>query len=56
MDRRRRSLAPDAPGRTDGWLALSDDDLLFEIERLPASLIAGPLGFVRRVLFDPGAA
>ena len=26
------------------------------IERLPASLIAGPLGFTRRALFDPGAA
>ena len=36
-DRRGRSVSPDAPGRTDGWLALSDDDLLFEIARLPAS-------------------
>jgi hypothetical protein len=26
---------PEAP-RGDGWLGLSDDDLLFEIERLPA--------------------
>ena len=36
-DRRGRSMSPDAPGCTDGWLALSDDDLLFEIARLPAS-------------------
>ena len=26
------------------------------IQRLPASLIAGPLGFTARTLFDPGAA
>ena len=26
------------------------------IERLPASMVAGPLGFTRRALFDPGAA
>lgn len=36
-DRRRRTAAPAAPGGRDGWLTLSDDDLLFEIERLPAS-------------------
>jgi hypothetical protein len=39
-DRRSRTAAPeapDAPGARDGWLGLSDDDLLFEIERLPAS-------------------
>ncbi len=34
-DRRASSVAPDAP-RGDGWLSLSDDDLLFEIECLPA--------------------
>ena len=35
----RRSVAAeiDAPGATGGWLGLSDDDLLFEIERLPAN-------------------
>jgi hypothetical protein len=36
-DRRTRASAPDAPGAQGGWLALSDDDLLFEIERLPAT-------------------
>lgn len=37
-DRRSRtsSAAPDAPRDGDGWLGKSDDDLLFEIERLPA--------------------
>ena len=30
------SAAPEAPRAGDGWLRLSDDDLLFEIERLPA--------------------
>jgi hypothetical protein len=30
------SSAPDAPRGGEGWLGLSDDDLLFEIERLPA--------------------
>ena len=36
-DRRSRtsSAAPDAPRGGDGWLGKSDDDLLFEIERLP---------------------
>jgi hypothetical protein len=29
------SASPDAPRGGVGWLALSDDDLLFEIERLP---------------------
>ena len=43
-DRRSRLAAPDAPAGGDGWLSLSDDDLLFEIERLPASHAAdGPL-------------
>jgi hypothetical protein len=27
---------PDAPRDGNGWLGLSDDDLLYEIERLPA--------------------
>lgn len=38
QDRRSRtsSAAPDAPRDGDGWLGKSDDDLLFEIERLPA--------------------
>jgi len=37
-DRRSRtaSAAPDAPHGQSGWLGLSDDDLLFEIERMPA--------------------
>lgn len=37
-DRRSRtsSAAPDAPRDGDGWLGKSDDDLLFEIERLLA--------------------
>ena len=37
-DRRSRSSSPlpDAPPDGPGWLGLSDDDLLFEIERLPA--------------------
>lgn len=30
------SSVPDAPRDANGWLELSDDDLLFEIERLPA--------------------
>ena len=36
-DRRSRtsSVAPDAPRHGSGWLSLSDDDLLFEIELLP---------------------
>ena len=29
--------APEATGAAAAWLALSDDDLLFEIERLPAA-------------------
>jgi hypothetical protein len=33
-DRRSGATAPDAPGSKEGWLALSDDDLLFEIARL----------------------
>ena len=38
QDRRSRSSSPlsDAPRDGEGWLGLSDDDLLFEIERLPA--------------------
>ena len=36
-ERRGRSIAPDAPGSETGWLSLSDDDLLFEIARLPAT-------------------
>ena len=36
-DRRSRTIAADAPASGEGWLALSDDDLLFEIERLPAA-------------------
>ena len=37
-DRRSRtsSAGPDTPRDGDGWLGKSDDDLLFEIERLPA--------------------
>jgi len=37
-DRRRggAGLSPDAPGASE-WLQLSDDDLLFEIQRLPSS-------------------
>jgi hypothetical protein len=37
-DRRSRtaSALPHVPRDGDGWLRLSDDDLLFEIERLPA--------------------
>ena len=37
MNERRRSASsasPDAPGESE-WLQLSDDDLLFEIQRLP---------------------
>jgi hypothetical protein len=35
-DRRdRRSGTSGAPSGADGWLAKTDDDLLFEIERLP---------------------
>ena len=41
-DRRDRrsgtsSVSPDAPRGADGWLSKSDDDLLFEIESLPAA-------------------
>ena len=38
QDRRSRSSSalPDAPRDGPGWLGLTDDDLLFEIERLPA--------------------
>jgi hypothetical protein len=32
----RRSGTSSAPADADGWLAKTDDDLLFEIERLPA--------------------
>jgi len=36
-DRRSQSSSlPDAPRDTPRWLGLTDDDLLFEIERLPA--------------------
>ena len=35
-DRRSSTAAPDAPRDGDGWLSKSDDDLLFEIESLPA--------------------
>jgi hypothetical protein len=35
-DRRTSSLTPEAPRDGDGWLGKSDDDLLFEIESLPA--------------------
>ena len=44
-DRRSRtsSASPDAPGQGAGWLGKSDDDLLFEIERLPAGHDADPI-------------
>ena len=35
-DRRSPTAAPDAPRDGDGWLGKTDDDLLFEIESLPA--------------------
>lgn len=34
-DHRTSSAFPDKPRDRDGWLNKSDDDLLFEIERLP---------------------